>query len=738
MRILSVFAVGLCVFNPIFGKAVATSSYGKLPLSFEPNRGQVESKAQYLARGNGYLLSLEPSGSSILLRHKDKSARISSRLVGSGRNARLEPLDPLPGHSSYFRGADPSKWVTAIPNFARVRAAGVYPGIDVIYYGNQSRLEYDFVVSPGADPGAIRMRFDGVSSLRTDAQGDLVLSTPAGEITQQKPIIYQTIGEERHPVPGRFVIHGRRTVAFELASYDRSRALVIDPVLVYSSFLGGFDDDEGHSIAADAAGDLYLTGVTYSTTAGDGDVFIRKIAPDGSAFLYNADIGGSDDDIGNGIAVDPLGSAYVGGRTASLDFPLANPFQNGNAGAVNAFVLRLDPTGSTLIFSTYIGGSADDRGFAIALDTQGNVYLTGAESSVDFPTSNGAYQTQNRGGLDCFVVKFDSQGNGIFSTLIGGGSDDQAFSIAVDSQGNSYITGQTLSDSYPQANPSFQHSRHGGLDAFVTEISADGTGLVYSTFAGGGGDDSGGGIAVDPAGNAYVVGTTASSDFPTTNGAYRTGYAGGASDIFVLAYTINGQNLLFSTLLGSHGTDEGNGIALDNADNVYITGDTDSDQYPVTSGAVQPNRKGGFDIVFSVLDPMGGVLQYSTFLGGSADDSGYAIALDPYANVYLTGVTSSFNFPITAGVAQPQPGGGTTDAFFAKIGFTNPGNTPPPAATVVTSSESSFHRGVASKPARGNFSVAEAGSRVRRSKASPVAEERFGRPRLRTGATAGR
>jgi hypothetical protein len=669
MRNLPVFVTALTVFSPIFAAVHTSPSYGKIPLSFEPNRGQAESTALYLARGNGYLVSLESSGSRILLRKGSKSAQISSRLVGGSGSSQLEALDRLPGQSNYFHGQDRSKWVTDIPTFARVRAAGVYPGIDLIYYGNQSGLEYDFVVSPGADPRAIRMRFDGVTSLRIDKQGNLVLSTPAGDIIEQKPVIYQTASGERQSVEGHFAVRGRRTVSFELASYDRSRPVVIDPFLAYSSFLGGLDTDEGHGVASDAAGHMFMTGVTFSTRHGDADVLIRKLTLDGSAFLYTADLGGSGDDVGNGIAVDGSGSAYVGGRTSSGDFPVANAFQDGNAGNTNAFVLRLTPSGSSLIFSTYIGGSDDDEGFALALDNQGSVYLAGASASVDFPTSDTAFQTQNFGGFDCFVAKFDFQGNAIFSTLIGGGSDDQAFAIAVDNFGNSYITGQTASNSYPQANASFQHSRHGGLDAFITEITADGSGLVYSTFAGGGGDDIGQGIAVDSAGYAYVVGNTSSSDFPTTNGAYQTNYAGGNSDIFVLAYTPNGRALQFSTFLGTHGTDEGNGIVLDSLDNIYIIGDTDSNQYPVTNDAVQLNRFGGFDAVVSVLDLNGSQLLYSTFLGGSGDDFGFAIALDAAADIYLTGVTGSSDFLIVQGSAQTRYGGGDSDAFLAKISF---------------------------------------------------------------------
>jgi sugar lactone lactonase YvrE len=587
--------------------------------------------------------------------------------------------------------------VIGVPNFAKVRVTGVYPGIDLIYYGNQTRLEYDFVVSPGADPQQIRMRFDGITSLHIDTVGNLVLSTTAGELTQERPVIYQMVDGVRRAIPGRFEVGARTTVAFRIDSYDRSIPLVIDPVLDYSSFLGGGNNDEGHAVAVDMNGYLYLTGTTFSTPQGDADVLIRKIATDGSGFVYNADIGGSGNDLGTGIAVDPSGSVYVGGMTQSQDFPLSNPAQDTNCGTNNAFVLRLDPTGTRLIFSTYWGGSGDDRGYAIALDNWGSVYMAGASNSVDFPTDDGALQTDNAGGLDCFVVKFDSQGDEFFSTLLGGGSDDEAFAIAVDAQGNSYITGQTHSDNYPQVHPTFQHSRHGGLDAFLTEISPDGLSLVFSTFAGGSKDDRGSGIVLDANRNAYVVGTTHSDDFPTTSGAYQKGYAGGNSDIFVLAYSANGKNmpksLLFSTLLGSRGTDRGYGIAVDASNSIYITGDTDSSQYPVTPAAIQPNYRGGLDVVMSVLDATGSHLLYSTFLGGGRDDTGYGIALDVNAegNVYLTGVTSSGDFPTTQNASQTMPGG-ASDAFFAQISLSDSSDTrcAPPSAFFLSPASADF------------------------------------------------
>ena len=669
MTTLSQFAICIALASQAFG-GVALLSRTEIPLTFEPNRGQAEAKVQFVARGAGYYLTLDRTGSRMLLRQGARSAdvRMSVGKNSAGNGLRLIGAQPLPGHSAYFRGAEPSRWLTGVPNFAQVRADSVYPGIDLVYYGNQARLEYDFVVAPGADPRQIHLHFDGTQSLTMDAQGNLLLGTAAGTLVQHKPVLYQTIAGSRQPVEGNFRLESGNNVSFVVGHYDQTASLTIDPTLVYSSFLGGKDSESGNSVASDAAANLYMTGVTYSTPAGDGDVLVRKISADGTTFLYTADLGGSGDDFGNSIAVDVNGYAYVGGRTTSTDFPINNAFQNKNLGVNNAFVLRLDPAGSTIVFSTYLGGSRDDRGYSIALDTQGSVYIAGASTSSDFPTSDGAYQRSNRGGIDAFVTKFSSTGAGVYSTLLGGGSDDRAWGVAVDQKGNAYVTGDTTSDSFPNSNAPYQHSRHGGLDAFVSQLNAEGSQLPFSTFIGGAGDDTANGVVVDLSGNIYVVGsTTSDKDFSIPGRSFNTAYNGGSSDIFVAKYSINGQSLAWTTFLGSHGGDYGNAIAVDNNGNVYVGGDTDSDQYPVTKDATQGSRAGGVDAVVSVLDTNGLNLLYSTFYGGSGDDSIVGIALDQYAQIYLTGQTSSPDLPIAKGVVQALPGGGDSDAFLAKM-----------------------------------------------------------------------
>jgi len=551
---------------------------------------------------------------------------------------------------------------------------GLYPGIDLVYYGSGAGMEYDFVVAPGSDPGRIRMRVGGAQKLLLNADGDLVVRTASGNLVQHRPVIYQTVQGSRRMVDGGFAI-ARDQVWFRVGRYDRSLPLTIDPQISFSSFLGDFDEDVALSVAVDNAGNTYVAG--YSTSndfGGDQDVMVASIDPTGKTLNYIAQasgsfgIGGSSDDVANGLAVDGYGSAVIVGSTTSADFPTTqNSFQpTGGGGDYDAFLMRLDPTGQNLIYATYLGGSGDDEAWSVKIDATGNTYLTGDTTSNDFPATTGVYRTTNSGATDGFIAKFDNGGNRIWATYFGGNSDENSYAIAIDPAGNSYVTGFTDSGNFPTQN-AFQGTYRGGDDAFVLKLNSSGTQLVYSTFLGGTGDEQGIGIALDPSLNAYVTGATSSQGFPTTSGAPV--YQGGDSDMFVTKLAPDGHSLAYSTLIGSHGTDQAWGIAVDVAGNAYVVGDTDSDQFPVSGDAQQKSRKGGLEGTITELRPDGMGMIYSSFLGGSSDDSVQAISLDAAGTVYLVGYTSSDDFPLTSGVFQSDPGGGSADAFVVKYSF---------------------------------------------------------------------
>jgi hypothetical protein len=547
-----------------------------------------------------------------------------------------------------------------------------------------------------------------------DAQGDLVLQTTVGPIRQRKPVIYQEVDGVRKDIPGGYVLKGEHQVGFKLAAYDASQALVIDPVLSYSTYLGGSGEDRDPAIAVDAAGNAYVTGHTESTdfptTAGafqttfgggpfnGGDAFVTKLNATGSALVYSTYLGGSGGDSGRGIAVDTAGNAYVTGYTASTNFPTtAGAFQTTRGGfLMDAFVTKLNPTGSALVYSTLLGGSDLDSGEGIVVDAAGNAYVAGGTSSTDFPTTAGAFQTTFGGGAnqggDAFVTELNPTGSAlVYSTYLGGSGGDSAASIAVDADGNAYVTGRTLSTNFPTTAAAFQPTFGGGVccggDAFVTKLNPTGSApLVYSTYLGGSDYDIGTGIALDTLGNAYVTGTTLSTDFPTTAGAFQATYGGGG-DAFVTKLNPTGW-ALYSTYLGGSGGDSGRGIAVDAAGNAYVTGSTTSTNFPTTAGALQTTFTGGVspyggyftDAFVTQLNPTGSApLVYSTYLGGGGDDVGNAIALDtlPNPNVYVTGYTFSPNFPITTGAFQTMHvGGDRLDVFVAKI--TNVVPPPPP------------------------------------------------------------
>ncbi|MBI2877536.1 MAG: SBBP repeat-containing protein, partial [Candidatus Tectomicrobia bacterium] len=565
----------------------------------------------------------------------------------------VEGVEPLPGKSHYFIGNDPQKWRTDLPTYARVQYKGVYPGIDLVFYGNQRQLEYDLLVAPGADPKAIRLAFTGADRLSLDAEGNLVLHIARGEILQRAPLIYQEMNGTRERISGRYVLQGKDRVGFEVSAYDPTRPLVIDPVLAYSTYLGGSEDL----------------------------------------------------DFGNGIAVDGPGNAYVTGNAQSDDFPTTlgawQPAYGG--GNSDAFVTKLAPNGA-LVYSTYLGGSSKDFGTGIAADASGNaVYVTGATFSLDFRTTLGAFDMAcgsdgncdapfpgGPGVADIFVTKLNAAGSApIYSTYLGGSSADFGHGIAVDGSGNAYVTGMTLSANFPtfptpgaldatcgtdgNCNPGPSGPQS---DAFVTQLNPAGSGLVYSTYLGGSGNEGGGGdisggIAVDGSGNAYVTGSTDSPDFPTVN-PLQAAFAGGFTDAFVAKLNAAGSALAYSTYLGGNDGDYGEDIAVDSSGNAHVTGSTSSSNFP-TRNSLQATLAGGFlDAFVTKLNAAGSGLIYSTYLGGSGPvegttgrDAGHGIAVDGSGRAYVAGDTSSTDFPI-ANALQPASGG-SLDAFIARI-----------------------------------------------------------------------
>jgi hypothetical protein len=654
------------------------------------------------------------------------------KLVGANAHAQVTALDELPGKSNYFLGDNPAKWHTHVPNYGKVRYERVYPGIDLVYYGHQRQLEYDFVVAPGADPRAIRLAVETGNSklesrksaihnhlLRIDSHGDLVIATESGEVRFRKPVVYQqesTVdrrqlkakngdGIPKSQIPNRKSVDGRykllagNQVGFEVASYDKSRPLVIDPALSYSTYLGGSSGEIGYGIAVDADGNAYVTGSTGSidfptvnplqaATVGDFDAFVSKLDPTGTTLVYSTYLGGTGFDRGTGIALDASGNAYVTGMTASNNFPTtANAFQAtfgggtcGTAFCSDAFVAKIQADGAALTYSTYLGGSDADFGQAIAVDSSGSAYVTGSTLSANFPTAS-ALQAASGGNSDAFVSKLSADGRTLtYSTYLGGADGDFGLGIAVNAAGNAYVTGYTFSTNFatPSAAVSpVQSANAGSADAFAVELDPPGGALVYWTYLGGSGLDRATAIALDGSDNIYVVGDTNSPDFPVSDGALQPMTGGGTcgsspcSDAFVAKIGTAG----YATYLGGADIDQGAGIAVDSAGNAFVTGFTRSDDFPLAT-PLQAAFGGGscdsapcLDAFLTKINPTGTAVIYSTYLGGSDTDFGQAIALDSSGNAYVTGSTASANYPVTVGAAQAARGTDSPigDAFIAKV-----------------------------------------------------------------------
>jgi hypothetical protein len=596
-----------------------------LPLRFEPNRGQLADGVAFEARGASARVALSPQGATLTVLRRNGAGRpaniegavIAMRVVGA-RTVAPQPSERLEGHANYLVGADRSKWRTGIEGYARVTYAAIRPGIDLTFYGNSQReLEYDLVVAPGVDPAGLAMAFDGADAVELTPGGEVVLTGGGGEIHQRAPSAYQRgAGGARTAVDVRYTRREDGTVGFVVGAFDPTRPLIIDPTLAYSTYIGGSNDAD------------YVTAV----------------------------------------AVDAFGNTYLTGSAGSTNFPTTpGAFQPTSPGGSysHVFVTKLNVNGASYVYSTYLGGNNEDDSNAIAVDSQGDAYVVGDTFSTNFPT-HAAYQSALVGGggtSDVFVTKLDPGGDAlVYSTFLGGSQGDVAFGVAVDASGSAYLTGLTQSTNFPTLS-AYQASYAGpanGSDAFATKFSATGA-LVYSTYLGAGTDQANA-VAVDSAGSAYVAGQTSSAGFPTLS-AYQSTLRG-TKNAFITKLGSNGASLVYSTYLGGSASDTAAGIAVDTAGSAYVTGTACSTNFPVVS-AYQATIGGGCDAFVTKLAPNGQSLVYSTYLGGSAAESGTGIGLDPGRSVYLAGSTSSTNFPLFAAV-QLSPGGGG-DAYATKL-----------------------------------------------------------------------
>jgi uncharacterized protein (TIGR03437 family) len=762
--------------------AIAAADSGKLPLAFEPNRGQGDRASEFLARGSGYAIGVRRDGAVISLRDKNGKGELTTlRLIGASPTSRVAAKEPLPGKVNYFIGSNPKAWHTDIPTYAKIEIPGAYPGIDMVYYGAEGQLEFDFLVRAGGDASRIAMKFEAPARPHLDANGDLVV----GALRQHRPVAYQMTPESgRKAVDCRYIVHANQEVGILLGAYDHRRQLVIDPVISYATYIGGAVNDGIASIKVDAGGNLYMAGFTSSANfpvkgaaqsayggtnspllqGQFGDAFVAKLNPAGTALVYATYLGGSGDDFATSIAVDASGNAYVVGATQSANFPTSTgAFQknyrgftdsdnNGFYNPGDGFAVKLNPSGNALLYSTYLGGTLNDLPMGVAVDSSGDAIVVGATESTDFPTTSAALMRQYRGSSnvgsavagDGFVAILNPAGTALnYSTFLGGKGHDAAKGIAVDAQNNMYICGMTSSSDFPTTpgallttylgDPNSMDFNNPVGHGFVTKLSSQGA-LIYSTFLGGSLREAASAIAVDSSGAVYVTGSTASTDFPTTAGAPQGTYKGRGSvgsfgditlgDAFALKLNPAGSALVYSTYLGGNGDDAGTDIGVDTAGNAYVTGFTISNNFPITPDALQPQNAGfggqglapnpdqGFDFervrntgdAFLVKLSSSGGLTYSSFFGGSRDDAGLAIAIDPAGNPYVAGNTLSLGLATSSGALQSTFGGMGAqwprgDGFIVKFDFGGKVVGAPAAVSVVAGFPTTGNAGATLTPA---------------------------------------
>lgn len=654
----------------------------KLPFYFEKNEGQIEANVKYLSRGKGYQIYFTNQQVVMVLQKvlnensHPLSTYLSIQFIGAKQEPFIKGIEEQTYKTNYFVGSNSEQWRSNIPNFAKVCYEELYPGIDAIFYGNEEQFEYDISVAPRANPQDIHLHIEGAHALSIDLNGNLCISVDHEQQMQmQKPIVYQMIQGKQVLIEGSFTLLAKNEVGFHIGEYDHNERLIIDPVLIFSTYLGGSSPDVGNGIAVDSSGNAYIAGDTLSanfptlnpyqsTLLDTRDAFITKVNSAGVP-IYSTYLGGNDITSAFGITVDSSEHAYIVGGTSATNFPIVNAFQSLKAGMEDAFVTKLDPTGSVLIYSTYLGGTGEDEAETIAADSGGNAYIIGTTSSSDFPTLNALQPTLN-GAQNAFVTKLNSAGNGlIYSTYLGGDNNTHGNSLTIDYLGNVFVTGETNSTNFPIVN-AFQPLPGGANDAYIAKISSSGANLIYSSYLGGTADEFGSDVAIDNQGNAYVTGYTSSINFPTLNALQPL--LAGTTNTFITKVSPTGS-LIFSTYLGGSGVDQAFAILVDNAGNAYTTGGTTSPNFP-TVNPYQATIGGGADVFLTKINSAGSTIIFSTYLGGSGDDRSFDIGADIGTNIYITGLTASGNFPTLNAFQSTY--GGSDDAFIASFAIGTP------------------------------------------------------------------
>jgi hypothetical protein len=659
-----------------------------MPLYFVKNQGQVEKSVDFLLKSPVSCIYFTPKemvhrftlNPSVKPQHA-----LRVRFLEASKDVHIKGIEESEAKVSYLRGNDPQKWVRGARTYLRLLYEELYPRIDLIVSGKEGRIKHEYRVKAGGDAEKIAWEYEGAEGTRINTQGQLEIDTGSGTVIEERPFCYQMIGGKRVEVGSRYRIGKGNTVKFELAEYKKDRELVIDPALVYSSFLGTGEFDYGYGIAVDKDGNAYVTGTAgwsdfpttpsaFDTTFDYGEAFVTKFNASGSGLIYSTFLGGSGTESGRSIAVDGNGNAYVTGYTTSSDFPVSpGAFDTISNGANDIFITKLNPTGTDVFYSTYLGGSSSETGSGIAIDKYGNAYITGETTSNDLPLIAGSYQTAYQGNGDAVVLGLNKAGTGlIYLTYLGGTNDDTGNDIAIDTDGSAAVVGTTSSSNFPVTLGAFDTGYNSTQDAFVTKLNPSGTGLVYSTYLGGSLGDYGRGIDIDTNRNVYVVGYTNSTDFPTVPGSFDTSHNAG-SDIFASKLNSAGSNLHYSTFIGgstgSYGnSDFGRGIAADKSGNAYITGSTICFDYPTTPDAYDKSLSPDDDVILTKIDSSGTFLHYSTYLGGETawGEGAFEVAVDKTGSAYITGNTYSSGYPTTPG-AFDTTHNGFWDAFVTKI-----------------------------------------------------------------------